>query len=60
MSTITIDEKEYDFESLSEEAKSQLQMLQFSDQEILRLNEQLALACTARDAYALALKNMLL
>ena len=55
MSTITIDNQEYDLDSLSDDAKSQLQMLQFSDQEISRLNAQLAIVQTARMAYSKAL-----
>ena len=55
MSTITIDNQEYDLDSLSDDAKSQLQMLQFSDQEISRLNAQLAIVQTARMAYSNAL-----
>ena len=55
MSTITIDNKEYDLDSLSDDAKAQLQMLQLSDQEIARLNAQLAIVQTARVAYTNAL-----
>ena len=55
MSKITIDNQEYDLDSLSDDAKSQLQMLQFSDQEISRLNAQLAIVQTARIAYSKAL-----
>jgi len=55
MSTITIDNQEYDLDALSDDAKSQLQMLQFSDQEISRLNAQLAIVQTARMAYSKAL-----
>jgi ABC-type sulfate/molybdate transport systems ATPase subunit len=59
MSTIIIDEKEYDLDSLSDEAKAQLQMVQLTDQEIGRLNAQLAIAQTARVAYAKALSAAL-
>ena len=59
MAKITIDGKEYDTDSLSDEAKQQLQMLQFSEQEIARLQVQLALAQTARIAYGNALKSEL-
>ena len=54
MSTITINNQEYDLDSLSDDAKSQLQMVQFSDQEILRPNAQLAVVQTARMAYSKA------
>ena len=59
MNTITIDNTEYDLDSLSADARSQLQMLQITDQEIVRLNAQLAIAQTARNAYAKALKDAL-
>jgi len=55
MPTIKIDEKEYDLDSLSDDAKAQLQMVQLTDQELGRLNAQLAIAQTARAAYAKAL-----
>jgi hypothetical protein len=57
MPTITIDSNDYDLDSLSPEAKAQLQMLQIADQEVMRLNAQMALTQTARNAYAKALKE---
>ena len=54
--TITIDGKEYPLESLSEAAKSQLTNLRIVDQEIARLQQQQAIAQTARNAYAQALQ----
>ena len=59
MPTITIDNKPYELDSLSDEAKQQLQMLQITEAEIGRLNAQLAIAQTARIAYANALKAAL-
>jgi ABC-type sulfate/molybdate transport systems ATPase subunit len=59
MSTIKIDDREYDLDSLSDDAKAQLQMVQLTDQEIGRLNAQLAIAQTARVAYAKALTSAL-
>ena len=59
MPTVVIDKVEYDLEVLSDEAKAQLQMLQLTDQEIVRLNAQLAIAQTARSAYSQALKAAL-
>ena len=38
MTTITIDNKEYDYDKLSDEAKAQLVSLQFCDQELQRLD----------------------
>jgi hypothetical protein len=56
MPMIKIDEKDYDFDSLPETAKAQLTSLQITDAEIQRLNAQLAIYQTARNAYASALK----
>ncbi|AUB78979.1 hypothetical protein FPL11_06445 [Spiribacter aquaticus] len=54
--TVTIDGNEYDLESLNEAAKSQLTNVQVTDQEIARLQQRLAIAQTARQAYARALQ----
>lgn len=59
MATIKIDEKEYDTDTLSDEAKVQLQNVQFVDQELARLNAQAAVLQTARMAYAKALNDAL-
>jgi Family of unknown function (DUF6447) len=59
MPTIKIDNKDYDTDKLSDEAKSQLINLQVCDQEIKRLQVQLAIAQTARMAYAKALGEAL-
>lgn len=59
LSTIKIDSIEYNTDSLPLEALQQLQMLQATDAEISRLNNQLAIAQTARIAYANALKAAL-
>ena len=53
--TITIDDKEYVLEDLSEAARAQLISLQVTDQEIVRLQQQQKIAQTARNAYAQAL-----
>ena len=53
--TITIDDKEYVLEDLSEAARAQLVSLQVTDQEIIRLQQQQKIAQTARNAYAQAL-----
>jgi hypothetical protein len=57
---INIDNQEYDFDTLSPEAKQQLLSLQFVDAELQRLNAQIAVMQTARVAYAKALKGALL
>jgi len=59
MPTIKINDKNYDTETLSDAAKAQLTSLQVTDQEIQRLNIQLAIAQTARNAYARALAELL-
>ena len=56
MSKITIDNEEYDLESLSDEVKNNLQMLALTDQEIQRLQAQVAMVQTARIAYARAVQ----
>ena len=59
MPIIKIDNKDYDTDTLSNEAKQQLQMLSITDSEIERLQVQLAIAQTARISYANALKSTL-
>lgn len=59
MTTIKIDDKDYDLDKLSDEVKNQLASLQFVDNELQRLNAQAAVLQTARVAYANALKELL-
>ena len=59
MTTIRIDDKEYAIDSLSQEAKNQLASLQFVDNELARLQAQMAALQTARMAYAKALQESL-
>ena len=59
MPTITIDNKSYDLDSLSNEAKAQLEMLLATDAEIKRLQQNLAMSQTARNTYARALSELL-
>ena len=59
MPTVTIDNKDYDLETLPDSVKAQLTSLQVTDQEIQRLNIQLAITQTARNAYASALAELL-
>ena len=59
MTTIKIDNKDYELDSLSQEAKSQLSALQFCDQELAKLQAQAAVYQTARIAYAKALTEAL-
>jgi len=57
--TIDIDGKSYEIDSLSGEAKSQLGNIRAVDAELQRLNQQKAIAQTARNAYARALQEEL-
>ena len=59
MAKITIDEKEYETDDMSDEAKAQLQSLQFVDNEIVREQMKAAALQTARNAYAQALQAAL-
>lgn len=56
---ITIDNTEYPLADLSDEAKQQLANLKATDAEIENLNSRLAIAQTARNAYAQALASAL-
>ena len=59
MAKITIDNVDYDTESLSPEALAQLQSVQFVDAEVAQLNGRIAAMNTARNAYARALQELL-
>lgn len=59
MPTIQIDNIDYDLDSLSDDAKAQLQSIQFVDQELARLQAQVAAMQTARNAYVSALRAAL-
>ena len=56
---ITIDDKEYDEEQLSDEARAQIVSIRVADQEIAALEQKMAIAKTARNAYAKALTEEL-
>jgi hypothetical protein len=59
MTKITIDEKDYDVDDLSDEAKAQVVSLNFVDAELNRLQLKVAAMQTARNAYGTALKSLL-
>ena len=59
MSSIKIDDVDYNLEDLSDDAKNQLASLQFVQGEVKRLEAQLAVCKTASLAYSQALKNAL-
>lgn len=54
--TITIDGAEYDLDNLSDNSKAQIASIQFVDAQIQNLNNELAVADTARMAYTNALQ----
>jgi hypothetical protein len=56
---LTMDNQDYDLSSLSDEAKAQIASIQFVDAELSRLQAQMAALQTARNAYALALRQLL-
>ncbi|MBK9346756.1 MAG: hypothetical protein IPN06_10220 [Burkholderiales bacterium] len=55
MAILNINDKSYDIDKLSREARAQMQSIQFVDAEIARLTASLAVAQTARIAYLNAL-----
>jgi hypothetical protein len=57
--TISIDGRDYALDDLSENAKNQVANLRVTDQEIQRLQQQLAIMQTARATYARALAEEL-
>ena len=56
---VKIDEVEYKYDDLSEHAKTQLANIQFVDAQIQQLNNEWAVADTARIGYTNALKSEL-
>lgn len=59
VATVTIDGKEYEFESLSDDAKQQINNIRVADQKLLQLQQETALIQTARAAYSSALAKSL-
>ena len=59
MTTITIDNRSYELDSLSTEAQAQMASIQFVDAELARLQAQAAALQTARIAYSKALQAAL-
>jgi Family of unknown function (DUF6447) len=55
MPNITVNNRDYDLDSLSDEAKAQISSLQFVESELARLAAQTAVLQTARIAYGNAL-----
>ena len=59
MPNITINNKEYDFDSLSDDAKRNLASLQFVQTELKKLEAQIAVYKTSEVAYGKALNELL-
>ncbi|SHI06923.1 DUF6447 family protein [Marivita hallyeonensis] len=59
MAKINIDGKEYDSDALSEDARTNMLNVKYCDDKVADLKRELAIAQTARNAYAQALKNAL-
>ena len=59
MAKVTIDDKEYDTDDMSEDANAQLVSLQFVNGEVLRLQALTAAMQTAANGYSVALGNAL-
>lgn len=57
--SVTIDGKEYLLDGLSDQAKAQVTNLRVVDEEIKKIEQQLAIYRTARGAYARVLKGEL-
>ena len=59
MPKVNINDKEYDTDNMSEDAKKQLASLQFAANEVKRLQSLLAVSQTAQSAYTKALIDIL-
>ena len=59
MAKVTIDGKEYDYDSLSDKAKATLSSIQFVQSELKRLSAQASVLKTAESAYGNDLKQEL-
>lgn len=57
MANVTIDGKEYESDTLSDAARNNLQNIQICEQKLAELKREQAIVQTARNAYAIALKN---
>lgn len=59
MPNITIDDREYDLDDLSPEARQQLEMLVACENKLRELQRDTLITQTARNAYAAQLKTLL-
>jgi len=56
---LSINNEEYIIADLSDQARAQLESLQYAESEMRRLNRELAMATTARNAYSQGLQEAL-
>lgn len=59
MAKVTIDGTEYDTETMSDEAKAQVQNVVFCDRKLGELRNEAAVIQTARNNYAISLAKLL-
>ena len=59
MATITVDNREFDVDTLSPEARQQLDMLMACEAKLRELQRDTMITQTARNAYTIALKALL-
>tara|TARA_Y100001968_G_C19009918_1_gene550020 strand:+ start:405 stop:590 length:186 start_codon:yes stop_codon:yes gene_type:complete len=59
MANVTIDGKEYDYDTLSDKAKATLSSIQFVQSELKRISAQASVLKTAESAYGKTLKQEL-
>ena len=59
MPTITIDNKDYELDDLSKEAKAQIDSIVLCDRKLAELQSEVAIVQTARNAYVSALQELL-
>lgn len=59
MTQVTIDGRQFDLDTLSDEARQQAANIQVIDQEMARLKTQMLIYQTARNAFAVALQQAL-
>jgi hypothetical protein len=59
MTSITIDNKQYELDDLSKEAKAQLDSIVMCDRKLTELQSEAAIIQTARNAYSAALNELL-
>ena len=59
MAKLTLGDNTYETDDFSEEARAQLVSYMFAEKELKRINAQVAVFETAKNAYAKALKDIL-